>query len=151
MSFSPSAPVTATIVVRNGRYVLTAPTGSVGVGETIDEAWRDLTGQADGAAGWAPSRFARFIAKTAIVTAAVVAGFVLIATLVGDVIVTRAARIGENFDLRKIEQELARAADPKNDFSPEQRDRMVQNVRAIVARLQPIIGELSPLICTPQR
>jgi len=151
MSFNPSAPVTATIVVRNGRYVLTAPTGSVGVGETIDEAWRDLTGQADGSAGWAPSRFARFIAKTAIVTAAVVAGFVLVATLVGDVVVTRAARIGENFDLRKIEQELARAADPKNDFSPEQRDRMVQNVRAIVARLQPIIGELSPLICTPPR
>lgn len=151
MSASASSPVTATVVVRNGRYVVTAPTGSVGVGETIDEAWRDLTGQADAAAGWARSRLARFIAKTAIVTAAVVFGFVLVAALVGDIVVTRASRIGEAFDLRKIEQELARAADPKNDFTPEQRERLAQNVKAIVARVQPILHELSPLICGPSR
>ncbi len=151
MSATASSPVTATVVVRNGRFVLTAPTGSVGVGETIDEAWRDLTGQAESAAGTARSRFSRFIAKTAIVTAAVVAGFVLVSALVGDMIVTRAARIGEAFDFRKIEHELARAADPKNDFTPEQRDRLTQNVKAIVARVQPILHELAPLVCAPPR
>jgi hypothetical protein len=146
-----SPPVTATIVLRNGRFVVTAPTGTVGVGETIDEAWRDLTGQADSAAGAAPSRYAGFIAKTSIVAAAVVAATVAIAVLVGDVAVTRAARIGEAFDLKKIEHELSRAADPKNDFTPEQRERLTQSLRAIVARVQPLVQELAPLVCAPPR
>jgi hypothetical protein len=39
----------------------------------------------------------------------------------------------------KIERELARAADPKSDLPPEQRQRILNNLKTIVARWKPFV------------
>ncbi|MBM3568766.1 MAG: hypothetical protein FJX46_08415 [Alphaproteobacteria bacterium] len=77
-------------------------------------------------------------------------GVVASATIIGDMVATRLAGLGESLDLRRIERELARAADPKNDFTPEQQERLAVYLRALVKRLQPLATELAPLFCGPE-
>ena len=152
---APTGDTTATLLVRRGQFILTTATGAVGVGSSLEAAWADIGRNPGGAAvvsGPVPaSGMARFIAKTAIVVGAVVIGLTVAVAAISDIVETRLAALRSGFDFRKIETELVRAADPKNDFSPEQRERLTLALRGLVARIQPLVAELAPLACPPPK
>ncbi len=87
--------------------------------------------------------------KTIIVSIAVTASLII----VGDAMFTRledsfdeATRIGGGKLLIKLEATLDKAADPNVDMSPEQKNKLLTDVRAIANKWRPLILEISSIV-----
>jgi hypothetical protein len=50
----------------------------------------------------------------------------------------------------KLEQELARAADPKTDLAAAKKQQLLANLRVIVQRWRPFVAEIAPLFSNDQ-
>jgi hypothetical protein len=61
-----------------------------------------------------------------------------------------AGKIGGSQFWSKIESELDRVASADNNLAPEKQARLLQNIRAIVTRIRPFVGEIAPLFATVQ-
>jgi hypothetical protein len=91
------------------------------------------------------------IAGTAVISAA------LLLPKIERIIVNAQARVqqltkfgGHEF-WTKAERELARAAEPTSDLTPEQRRRILSQINVIVERWRPFIAEIAPLFVDLQR
>lgn len=51
----------------------------------------------------------------------------------------------------KVERELARAAEPASDLTPEQKRRILSQINVIVERWRPFMAEIAPLFADFQR
>jgi len=99
-----------------------------------------------------------FINKTCIVAIVISACTVLVANLVIDSVEDATARTisklqgtvkgGRQFWV-KIEEELDRAAAPSSDLSPEKKQKLINDVRVIVARWRPFIDAVQNEIQKP--
>lgn len=104
---------------------------------------------------------AQFAAKACIVAAVIAVSTIVVVDRVIGLVEQSAARSVRTFreEMKqtsiggaqfwgKIEQELARAADPKSDLPPEQKQRLINQFRAIVVRWRPfvdaVVSELPP-------
>jgi hypothetical protein len=98
------------------------------------------------------SGLALFAIKTCIVAAVIVVSTIIVANAVIDSVEGSTARTMDKFRAQwlqtpiggtqfwsKVEHELDRAADPKSDLPPEQKQKLVNDVRVIVARWRPFI------------
>jgi hypothetical protein len=54
-------------------------------------------------------------------------------------------KIGGSQFWSKIESELERAASADNNLTPEKQERLLKNIRSIVARVRPFASEIAPL------
>src|SRR5262249_38042634 len=52
---------------------------------------------------------------------------------------------------RKLEGELARAADPDRDMPAEQKRKLLSQIHVVVERWRPFVAEIAPLFADPQR
>jgi hypothetical protein len=59
-------------------------------------------------------------------------------------------KIGGSQFWSKVESELDRAASADNNIAPEKQARLLQNIRAIVTRIRPFVGEIAPLFSNAQ-
>jgi hypothetical protein len=59
-------------------------------------------------------------------------------------------KIGGSQFWSKIESELDRVASADNNLAPEKQARLLQNIRAIVTRIRPFVGEIAPLFANVQ-
>jgi hypothetical protein len=85
-----------------------------------------------------------FAAKVAIVVAAIVIGTLFVVSAISQRIQTATGSIhvgGRQF-WSKLGQELERQAGPDTDLTPEQRERLLRNLRVIVQRWRPFIDVL---------
>ena len=110
----------------------------------------------------APDRsgsFGRFAAKTVTVVAAVTIGLWIIIGQVFDRLdkmidagtielqemVRSATRIGGRSFWTRLEKELDKAASPANDLSPEQKQKLLADIRVLSERYRPFVSEASLL------
>jgi hypothetical protein len=91
------------------------------------------------------------IAGTAVISAA------LLLPKIERIIVNAQARVqqltkfgGHEF-WTKAERELARAAEPTSDLTPEQKRRILSQINVIVERWRPFVAEIAPLFVDFQR
>lgn len=86
----------------------------------------------------------QFTAKVAIVVAAIVIGTLFVVNAISEQIQTAANsfHVGGRQFWSKLGQELERQAGPDTDLSPEQRERVIRNLRVIVQRWRPFIDVL---------
>jgi hypothetical protein len=54
-------------------------------------------------------------------------------------------KIGGSQFWAKIESELERAASSDKDLTPEKQEKLLANIRSIVARVRPFASEIAPL------
>jgi hypothetical protein len=99
---------------------------------------------------------AQFTAKTVIVCAAIVVSGFLILDYMDDFVSRRIEQIdaairplttigGKQF-WSKLEAELANQADPKSDLSPEQKRRILSQIKTISDRWRPFLNEAASSI-----
>jgi hypothetical protein len=85
------------------------------------------------------------------ITAAVVIGGGILASRIDATIdktiyaVKTHGKIGGSQFWSKIESELQRAAAADNNLTPEKQERLLANIRSIVARVRPFASEIAPL------
>jgi hypothetical protein len=103
-----------------------------------------------------PATLGRFAAKTAIVAAAVTISVWIIAGQIFDRIDDLVDRATEQLQAmrsgfggrdfwKRLEIELEKAADPQNDMPPEKRDKLLAELRVVVARWRPFVSEAAVL------
>jgi hypothetical protein len=93
-----------------------------------------------------PGSIAQFALKAIIAAIVVCAATLFLANTLLDRIETgiNSVKIGGPAFWGKIERELARAADPSSDLPPEQRERILNNLKTVVARWKPFVDVIVP-------
>jgi len=74
--------------------------------------------------------------------------FVVAGTILADQIesaIKRSAPKGGSAFWARMEGNLAKMADPKTDLPPEKKEKILADIRAIVARWRPFVAEIAPL------
>ncbi len=117
--------------------------------------------------GSAISPIRQFAIKTGIVACACVIAFIIVLSYLDDLVQDRvdqirgaihsqirgvtgpSGRIGGREFWAKIEKALDEQADPKNDLSPEKRQKLLAQIRTISDRWRPFIAEALGTECRP--
>ena len=91
-----------------------------------------------------------FAGKVLIVAAVSVASFLIVATLV-ERKMSEFAKIGGSRFWESVQNELDRAADPDRGPSPETKQRLLANLRAITAQWKPFLAEAEAILTETAR
>ena len=97
----------------------------------------------------------QFAIKAVIVFALLLATLLVLAIKTSDIVDSAIARIevqlvpkvpmGGGAFWSQVERQLDHAADPTTDLTPETRQKLLADIRAIVARWRPFVAEIQPL------
>ena len=89
-----------------------------------------------------------FAGKAAIVALIFVIAGILFASQIGTVVKRSLPQGGSAF-WAKIEDNLAKLADPMTQMPAEKREKILADIRTIVARWRPFVAEIAPLFSDP--
>jgi hypothetical protein len=91
------------------------------------------------------------IAGTAVISAALLLPKIERIIVNAQARVQQLTKVGGHEFWTKAERELARAAEPASDLTPEQRRRILSQINVIVERWRPFVAEIAPLFVDFQK